>query len=359
MARVQQSIVALGASRATCSFVESAYRAGTKKVYQSRFERWERWCQIHSVNAVKPQAVQLANFLAQLAEEEKLSTSSVRVYHSAILTSIQQMGGRVRGMTTHPHLVRDVVKGIAASSVSAPRRVPHWDLFLVLAFLRRPPFEPLSSLDRKYLTLKTVFLVMLASGRRASEVNALSGSPRDIAQERDGTFVLSFLPEFRAKNQGLMERSPTIRIPPLSSILAPDDEDRCLCPVRALRRYLSSVSSSRPGTCRKLFLSVNPNYSKDVSKASIARWAMDVVRLAYASEGATLLSSRAHELRAWSASLALSQSVPLQDILDAAYWKSENTFSNFYLRDVSLARRDGSRGIGSVVAAQRALTTKQ
>lgn len=69
------------------------------------------------------------------------------------------------------------------------------------------------------LTLKTVFLVALASGRRASEVNALSGLSEDVAYERDGTLVLKFLPEFRAKNQADADSSPVIRIPPLTSIL--------------------------------------------------------------------------------------------------------------------------------------------
>lgn len=300
--------------------------------------------------------MQLANFLAGLAATDKLSTASVRVYQSAIQTSIKQMGGRVRGTSTNPSLVRDVVRGIAASQVSRPRRVPSWDLFLVLAYLRGPPFEPLNSLNRELLTLKTTFLIMLASGRRASEVNALSGLPQDIAQERDGTFILSFLPEFRAKNQGAAELSPKIRIPPLCSILAPDDEDRYLCPVRALRHYISFVTP-RPGPCRKLFVSVNPNHARDVSKSTLARWVKKVVQLAYEHAGLALPASNAHELRAWSASLAMAQSVAISDILSAAYWKSENTFTNFYLRDVSLTRQDGSYGIGSVVAAQRALTS--
>ena len=359
MASVHESLSSLGASRHTIQFVESAYRSGTNKVYDSRWARWIRWCESHGTDPIKPQAVELANFLASLAATEGLSSSSVKVYRSAIVTSLTQMGGRVRGLSSRPSLLRDLVRGIDASSATAPRRVPLWDLFLVLGFLRSSPFEPLSSLDRKFLTLKAVFLVALASGRRASEVNALSGSPQDISRERDGSFVLSFLPEFRAKNQGALERSPKIRIPPLSSILAPDDEDRFLCPVRALARYLKVVSSTRHPSCRKLFVSLNPEYNKDISVSTIARWIMETVRLAYNSVGSSLPPSRAHELRAWSASVALHQSVPLRDILEAAFWKSESTFSNFYLRDASAAHQDGSHSISSVVVAQRALTRLQ
>lgn len=357
---MRSSLSALGASNHTLSFVESAFRAGTNKVYDSRWSRWAQWCQVHHVNPIKPEAVNLANFLSELAAEQRLAPASVKVYRSAIVTSLTQMGGRVRGLSERPSLLRDVIRGIDAASPSSPRRAPQWDLSVVLDFLRASPCEPLRSLDRKMLTLKTVFLVMLASGRRSSEVNGLSGLDSDISRERDGAFVLKFLPEFRAKNQGALERSPNIRIPPLSSILGPDDEDRCLCPVRALKRYLAVTSGSRPPTCRKLFLSLNPDYKKDISVATIARWTMEVVRLAYAHwGGGSLETVRAHEVRAWSASLALTQSVALHDILEAGYWKSANTFVDFYLRDVCCRRQDGTSGISAVVVAQRALTSLQ
>ena len=262
----------------------------------------------------------------------------------------------MRGSSERPRLISDVVRGISAARASEPRRIPRWDLFLVLDFLRSAPFEPLSSADRKHLTLKTVFLIALASGRRCSEVHGLSGLAGDIATERDGSMLLNFLPEFRAKNQSASDPSPSVRIPTLTSILAPDDEDRRLCPVRALNRYLTVTSPSRPASCRRLFLSVNPNFGKDVSKNTVARWLRDVVRMAYSHARATLPSDKAHELRAWSASLAAAKNIALKDILEAAYWRSENTFIQFYLRDCGLTRRDGTHGISAVVAAQRALS---
>ena len=51
---------------------------------------------------------------------------------------------------------------------------PKWDLTLVLSSLLAPPYEPLESCGFKELTLKTVFLIAFASGRRQSEVHAFS-----------------------------------------------------------------------------------------------------------------------------------------------------------------------------------------
>ena len=352
---VQSSLKSLGASDHTLSYVRNAHRAGTNSVYESKWNRWLVWSESHKVDPLRPYAVQLANFLSALAAEDKLSVSTIKVFHSAIVSTLKQKGGRVRGLSSRPRLVTDVVKGIAASCAKVPRRIPLWDLFLVLEQLRSAPFEPLAQADKKFLTWKTVFLISLASGRRCSEVNGLSGLPRDLARLPDGAFRLQFLPEFRAKNQGALDPSPSVLIPPLTSILAPGDEDRLLCPVRALSCYLAVTAAYRPTGCRKLFISLNEKYQKDVSKNTVARWLSDTIKFTYEKAGTQLPSARAHEIRAWSASLAACKNVALKDILEAAFWKSEDTFINFYLRDCALERIDGTRGISSVVAAQRAL----
>ena len=192
-----------------------------------------------------------------------------------------------------------MVKGVALSEVRSPRRVSAWDLFLVLNALRQEPFEPLVSSSFRFLMLKTVFLVSLASGRRCSEVHGLSGLPSDVAFEPDGSVSLRFLPEFLAKNQVPGEPSPVIFIKPLSSILCPDDEDRLLCPVRALRLYRRRSKPLRAVSQRRLFISLNPDYNRDVSKVTLARWLTGVIQKAYEKVGGCdELSARAHEIRA-------------------------------------------------------------
>ena len=130
-----------------------------------------------------------------------------------------------------------------------------------------------------------MFLVTLASGRRASEVHGLSGLASDVALEPDGSMSLHFLPNFLAKNQSPGEVSPIIFIKPLTSILGPDDEDRLLCPVRGLQHYRRRSSLFRSVTQRGLFISLNPDYNKDISKVTLARWLARVIRRAYEGEG--------------------------------------------------------------------------
>ena len=49
---------------------------------------------------------------------------------------------------------------------------------------------------------------------------------------------------------------------------------------------------------------------------------------------ATLSNIRAHDTRRLSSSWALFNGVAVTDIMEAAHWSSENTFTSFYLKDV-------------------------
>ena len=51
--------------------------------------------------------------------------------------------------------------------------LPQWDLGIVLEALSKPPYEPLPEVSLKHLTLKTIFLIAMASAGRRSELQAL------------------------------------------------------------------------------------------------------------------------------------------------------------------------------------------
>ena len=50
--------------------------------------------------------------------------------------------------------------------------LPKWNLSVVLNELTKAPFEPMKDTDLKHLTLKTAFLLALASGKRCSKIHA-------------------------------------------------------------------------------------------------------------------------------------------------------------------------------------------
>ena len=167
----------------------------------------------------------LGNFLAHLSVDCNLSSSSLRVIRAAIRTTLRQIGSP---SYLNSSLFKDLIKGADDVQARAPRRLPSWDLFLVLASLREAPYEPLRTSDLQSLTLKTVFLIALASARRASEIGHLSGRVCDRAVDENGVFILNFLPEFLAKNQNASDPSPSIHIRPLTGFLCPDDNQSLL-----------------------------------------------------------------------------------------------------------------------------------
>ena len=217
LASVRDSLSSLGASPSVLRLVDCAHRPGTQGVYSAHWDGWVRWCADRSVPPHSPSSCDLENFLAFLSCDKGLSASLVKMHLSAVCTTIRQMGGST--FSDDP-LLRDLVRGAALAEAKSPHRIPSWDLFLVLSALRLPPYEPLKQSSLKHLTLKTTFLVSFSSGRRCSQVHALSGLPNDVAFEPDGSMSLRFLPHFLAKNQLPGSPSPVIFVRSLSSILA-------------------------------------------------------------------------------------------------------------------------------------------
>ena len=69
-------------------------------------------------------------------------------------------------------------------------------------------------------------------------------------------------------------------------------------------------------------------------------------------EAHTLHQVKAHDVRAFAASKAFQSGVSLDQILSACHWKSHNTFTQFYLKDVAWADSELYH-LGPVVAAQQ------
>jgi hypothetical protein len=116
-------------------------------------------------------------------------------------------------------------------------------------------FEPKDKVSLKYLTLRPVFLVSLATSQRRSELHALAFAK--TAFREDGWAILAFVPEFLAKIQVANTSSRPVTIPSLSRSVTPDLPDRTLCPVHALKFYVGRTKDPvfRRGR-KRLFVSI-------------------------------------------------------------------------------------------------------
>ena len=238
--------------------------------------------------------------------------------------------------------------------------MPRWDLHIVLQSFFMPPFvsdPPISSDDAillKWRTLKTVFLLSLASARRVSFLHALSCAPGHIlfglgnAQNQQAVSVLPE-PGFLTKTQLPSEAPSWITIPGIA-YLNPQERDRWLCPVRQLRLYLRDSATVRRDRTR-LFVHWNPSI-RDITKAHVSKWIVEVIKNAYEVQDLPLPEHIiAHEVRAVSSSWAYNAHIALEDVMSACSWRSPGVFQNNYLRDMSLCA-EGLFSLGPLVVAQ-------
>ena len=67
-----------------------------------------------------------------------------------------------------------------------------WDLGIMLEALSKPSYEPLWEASNKHLTLKTVFLLAMASAGRLSELQALVFDLQYVQSKPKGAAVTLF-----------------------------------------------------------------------------------------------------------------------------------------------------------------------
>ena len=150
-------------------------------------------------------------------------------------------------------------------------------------------------------------------------------------------------PSFLSKNQ-LAKECPDSVAPVVIPARAPSldrslKSDRSLCLVRALHYYLDRTSDLRQNK-ELVFVSFKKGFDKDISPATISSWIKQTVILCYElsdQETHTLHQIKAHDVRAFAASKAFQSGVSLDQILSACHWKSHNTFTQFYLKDMAWA----------------------
>ena len=312
-----------------------------------------KWCLSNQVDFRAPPLKAIADFLLHLFQDKKLQPGTIDGYRSAIA---DKLGNSTINVSKDENLTR-LLDSFHRDRPKGRRGIPSWNLSLVLHQLTKAPFEPLKESSLKHLTFKTVFLLALGSGKRRSEIHAWLH--KNIRHQSDWSKVSLYpSPSFLSKNQ-LAKEGPDSVAPVVIPALAPSLDrslkgDRSLCPVRALRYYLDRTADLRQNK-ELVFVSFKKGFDKDISPATISSWIKQTVVLCYElsdQEALTLHQVKAHDVRAFAASKAFQSGISLDQILSACHWKSHNTFTQFYLKDVAWADSELFH-LGPVVAAQQ------
>ena len=348
---VKQSLRDKQFSSEVAEYVSKARRESTVKVYDAKWQIFRDWANERKIDPIQATPQIVADFLTFLFSVKKCQVSTIRGYRSTISNTLKFRTGYDFG--SHP-VLSELIKSFAKQRPVDRSLAPKWDLAFVLSHMCKAPFEPLDKASLFHLSVKTVFLVTLATARRVSEVHAFSIDSDHLRfSNLDGSLILRTQLGFLAKNQ-LPSRAPdSIIIPRLSNFCRKSDNfNRMLCPVRAVKIYLNKTKSLRKGR-KRLFIPTQGD--QDLAKSTLSRWVKYAIKNAYdtiSKNPLSLFKPRAHELRAISASWAYMNYIPLEEILKSAVWSRTSLFASHYLRDFR-EQTENLRATGPIIAAQK------
>ena len=143
--------------------------------------------------------------------------STIDGYRTAIVDTLGPVGHHIAQSSDLHRLLSSFHRDRPISS----RNLPKWNLSVILNELTKAPFEPMKDTDLKHLTLKTAFLLGLASGKRCSKIHAwVANKVSNLGQwEKVALFPSS---DYIAKNQLAREGSQSVSpvtIPALTTIV--------------------------------------------------------------------------------------------------------------------------------------------
>ena len=302
----------------------------TRRLYASKWSVFSKWCTDRDLDPRTCEVAHLLTFLQELMDKGR-SPSTLKVYVAAVAAFAEST--RAQSLGRHELVIR-FLRGARRMNPPRPPSVPIWDLSVVLEALKAFPFEPLDSVELKYLSLKTVFLTALSSVKRVGDLHALSVSATCLEfGPNDSKVILKPRHGYVPKVMGTPFRAQVIS---LSALPASDSETdvNLLCPVRALRIYTARSAVFR--RTEQLFVSFGGRTKGlAASKQTLSRWIVDAIAAAYASKGLQCpLGIRAHSTRGMASSWAWSSGISIHDICVAAGWSSPSTFVRFYNLEV-------------------------
>ena len=297
----------------------------------------------------------MANFLEWAFDKRGLMPATLQGYRTAIGVQLKQANGYDPGAD---EVISQLIMAFKRARPVAHKSPLRWDFALVLRYLKHGKLRRTRWLSARDLTLKAVFLTLLASGKRRGEVHALQNSI-DNAHGDWSAAVLRPIPGFISKTQlrtnGLGKFRELV-IPSLARAPQYKEEDLALCPVRTLRMYKSRADKYRSPGQKKLFISWLPQRDSDLTPNAISHYVRLLVQEAYEDEANSPETCRefnvtAHDLRGISTSLKSLTTLSLRELLQAGSWASPDTFLKFYVKEFTHDEITGLHQLGPFVTA--------
>ena len=346
---------AQGFSARVAARMETARAVSTNAVYNSKWKLFAFYCKDRSIRPWAANGPVVAEFLTWLFEERKASVRTLRGYRSALGAALRNASGYDPGAD---EVLSQLMRGFLRSRPIKSRSLITWDISLVLRYLKSGKLGTTGRLSPKDLTLKLVFLLALATGKRRSELHALDKDIRLVNDEWKEV-VLRPRPDFLGKTHFATGGAGTFSEITLKSIDSAESytlQEKSLCPVTTLRIYQRVSREYRSEGQERLIISYVRGKADDIKKQTVSNYLKLLVQQAYlasASDNSVCqdFNMSAHDLRGIATSLKASKNVTMAEILQSGVWASPNTFITHYVKKFTCDELSSLCRLGPFVAA--------
>ena len=288
----------------------AAYRKSSNSQWQYAWKKFQQFISKKGKPTDITKALVL-EFLVHTFRSENLSAKTIQVYKGALSVPLKV----AFQIDTSDSEFGLLIRSFFIERPPSKQVLPRWNLDKVLEYIS-------SSTDESddFLLQRTLFLVALATGNRASEIAAMMRTAI-IFEENPIRVCVPVKPKFLYKNQRMDRAPPNISFPALN----PDGIIHQLCPVNSLKEYLNrskNLNKSQALFCSK---KGGPLKSSDV--------ALKMCRLIEAACPGSV--PKGHDVRKIGTSLAWCRGLKPSEIVDRTFWYSSNVFVCRYLSQVS------------------------
>ena len=300
-----------GLSPTSIDDITQAHRASTCRQYESGWKKFQGFISSQDVQSVTPSV--LTSFATHVFHANpRVSPSTVTNAMVAIRDPISFGFG-----VTIEDRQWDLLKAsFFRQRPPTTPQPPNWSLGKVLTLLQAPKFQ--SAPSTRDLFSRTLFLVAMATGHRVSQLAALLRSPEFTRFGPDDSSVtLATRPLFLAKNERAGHRMKPVTI----HAWLTGGTHHPLCPVKAMREYLSATSGSS-----NVNLWLDPHSARPLNSSALAKHLVHIIHLAD-----PLSHPRAHQVRKYASSLAFFRSFDIETVREAGQWSSPKSFVQRYL----------------------------
>ena len=292
----------------------NAWRKATVKDKESLVQRWLQFSKTKEVQKYDLSFDNIVGFLEYLRTTAK-SYSMVKRGKNFIAVF-----RKLLGVPIQPGNMYLIDKYLSASfNVQPPqvlRPTSTWDVNILLDyFIKLGPNESITK--RNVLGGKLVLQLLLTQMCQSGEVTQLQLSTLRVLQGAVQFKLTKPTKTFTARNQNVKSSIQLMKIKEFEG-------NPLLCPVKTLMAYIEQTRFKRQNVDH-LFVSVTTQEPRQVSHATIVRWAKDIMR------DACLHSFNIHSTRGAS---SLLMGLPLDNIVKRVGWTRASTFVKYYMKPV-------------------------